>query len=189
MQHGPLGGHSRQGAEAAHRASRAGREADHRPQAARLPAAERGPDRAAATEPEAGKLLDLFDELIHFTNVFPHPRLVLEVPLVEVEEWRYPGHGRRRWRRDGDFQVEDQTLVMVQSQIRLVSAGDLAGLVSCPLPVPFHTAHIASGMSIPRWSAQRIAYCLNRMGAWRQVGKSRNAWLYDWTDDSRDSAA
>ena len=38
--------------------------------------------------PKHGRLLDLFDELIHFTNVFPHPRLTLEVPLVSVEEWR-----------------------------------------------------------------------------------------------------
>ncbi len=138
--------------------------------------------------PKRGKLLDLFDELIHFTNVFPHPRLVLEVPLVEVEERRYPGHGRRRWRRDGDYEVEDQTLIAVQSHIRMTTAADLAALVSCPLPVPFHTAHIAAGMTIPRWSAQRIAYCLNRMGAWQQVGKAGNACLYDWTESSRDSA-
>jgi hypothetical protein len=139
--------------------------------------------------PKRGKLLDLFDELIHFTNVFPHPRLVLEVPLVEVEERRYPGHGRRRWRRDGDYQVEDQQLLAVQSQIRLESAAELAALVSCPLPVPFHTAHVAAGLAIPRWSAQRIAYCLNRMGAWQQVGKARNAWLYERTRTKRDSAA
>ena len=39
---------------------------------------------------------DLFDDLVHFTRVFPHRRLTLEVPLVDIEEWRYPGHGRRR---------------------------------------------------------------------------------------------
>jgi hypothetical protein len=139
--------------------------------------------------PKRGKLLDLFDELIHFTNVFPHPRLALEVPLVEVEERRYPGHGRRRWRRDGDYQVEDQKLLTVQSQIRLASAADLAALVACRLPVPFHTAHIAAGLAIPRWSAQRIAYCLHRMGAWQQVGKAGNAWLYELTDAARDAAA
>ena len=50
-----------------------------------------------------GTFVDLFDELVHFTRVFPHPRLALEVVLVEIEEWRYPGHGRRRWiRRGGD---------------------------------------------------------------------------------------
>ena len=132
--------------------------------------------------PKQGKLLDLFDELIHFTRVFPHPGLVLEVPLVEVEEWRYPGHGRRRWRRDGDYQVEDQKLIEIQSQLRLETIADLTALVSCPLPVPFHTAHLAAGLNIPRRSAQRIAYCLNRMGAWQQVGKAGNAWLYDLTE-------
>src|SRR5688500_13174691 len=58
-------------------------------------------------------LLDLFEELVHFTRVFPHRRLTLEVPLLEIEEWRYPGHGRRRWRRDNDHQVEDQRLLEV----------------------------------------------------------------------------
>ena len=43
--------------------------------------------------------LDLFDDLVHFTRAFPHPRVAIEAPLVEVEELRCPGHGRRRWRR------------------------------------------------------------------------------------------
>ncbi|HEV2971961.1 MAG TPA: hypothetical protein VGY55_18455 [Pirellulales bacterium] len=132
--------------------------------------------------PKRGGVLDLFDELIHFTRVFPHPRLTLEVPLVEIEEWRYPGHGRRRWRRDSDFQVEDQKLIAIQSLCRLQTIGDLAALIACPLPSPFHTAHLAAGLDIPRWSAQRIAYCMHRMGAIHQVGKQRNAWLYCWNE-------
>jgi hypothetical protein len=58
---------------------------------------------------------------------------------------------------------------------------DLVALVACPLPTPFHTGHIATGLDIPRWLAQRIAYCLRHMGAAEAVGKQRNAWLYDWT--------
>lgn len=46
--------------------------------------------------PKRGSLVDLFDELVYFTRVFPHPRLTIEAVLVEVEESRYPGHGRRR---------------------------------------------------------------------------------------------
>ena len=58
-----------------------------------------GPVTGRRVSPKRGTLLDLFDELIHFTRVFPHKRLTLEVPLVDIEEWRYPGHGRRRrWR-------------------------------------------------------------------------------------------
>jgi len=132
--------------------------------------------------PKHGRLLDLFDELIHFTNVFPHPRLTLEVPMVAVEEWRYPGHGRRRWRRPDDLQVEDQKLVGIESQHQLSTLADLVALVACPLPTPFHTGDIATGLDIPRWLAQRIAYCLREMGAAAAVGKQRNTWLYDWTE-------
>ncbi len=130
--------------------------------------------------PKRGRLLDLFDELVHFTNVFPHPRLTLEMPLVEVEEIRYPGHGRRRRYRANDFQVEDQKLVQVLETHRLQTAGDLAALVACDLPAPFSTAHLATGLDAPRWLAQRIAYCLRHTGAAKQVGKQGNAWLYQW---------
>ena len=52
--------------------------------------------------PKRGSLFDLFDELVYFTKVFPHRRLTLEVVLVEVEEWRYPGRGKRSRRRRSD---------------------------------------------------------------------------------------
>ena len=44
--------------------------------------------------PKKGSIFDLFDEMVHFTNVFPHKNLTLEVALVDVEEHRFPGHGR-----------------------------------------------------------------------------------------------
>jgi hypothetical protein len=125
-------------------------------------------------------LLDLFDELIHFTNVFPHPRLTLEVALVEIEEHRYPGHGRRRWRRPGDFLVEDQKLLAIGERHRIQTAAELAALAACALPTPFHTGHLATGLNISRIQAQRIAYCLRQTGATTIVGKQRNAWLYAW---------
>jgi len=130
--------------------------------------------------PKRGRLLDLFDELVHFTRVFPHRRLTLEVPLVDVEEWRYPGHGRRRRWRPSDHQVEDQKLVAVRETHRLRTPADLAGLICCPLPKPFHTGHLAESLAIDRWIAQRIAYCFRKMGAVRNVGKQGNALLYEW---------
>lgn len=129
--------------------------------------------------PKRGRLLDLFDDLVHFTRVFPHPRLTLEVPLVEIEEWRYPGHGRRwRWRKN-DHQVEDQKLTAVRETHRFRTPSDLVRLISCPLPAPFHTGDLAESLEVDRWVAQRIAYCLRQTGAIRQVGKQRNALLYE----------
>lgn len=129
--------------------------------------------------PKRGRLLDLFDDLVHFTRVFPHRRLTLEVPLIDVEEWRYPGHGRRRRWRQNDHQVEDQRLVAVRQTYRLRTASDLMELIACPLPRPFHTGHLAEKLQVDRWIAQRIVYCLRKMGAVRQVGKQGNALLYE----------
>lgn len=128
--------------------------------------------------PKRGELLDLFDELVHFTRAFPHRNLTLEVPLVEVEEWRYPGHGRRRRWRKTDFVVEDQKLVEVNHVCRLQTRGDLLGLLPANLPQPFCTAQLADGLGKPRWLAQRVAYCLREMGAAKAVGKQGNAILY-----------
>jgi hypothetical protein len=129
--------------------------------------------------PKQRTLLDVFEELVHFTRVFPHRRLTLEVLLVEIEEYRYPGHGRRRWRRDNDHQVEDQHLVEVHGAHEFRLATDLNRMLPAGLPQPFHTGQLAEGLGIERWEAQRMAYCLRKTGALEQVGKLRGAWLYE----------
>ena len=128
--------------------------------------------------PKRGRDIDLFHELIYFTRVFPHRNLCIETPLIEVEEWRYPGHGRRRRRRSTDHVVEDQKLVALHRVVRSRSAGDLMQIIPGDLPSPFHTAHLADSLNIQRWVARRIAYCLRKTGAAEQVGKQGNAWLY-----------
>jgi hypothetical protein len=143
-------------------------------------AARGGAEVARRRSPKCGRPLDLFDELVHFTRAFPHPRLTLDVPLVDVEELRYPGHGRRRRWRESDFQVEDQRLLAVHETLRLRTCDDLAGLIACPLPEPFDTAHLAASLEVQRWVAQRIAYCFLQMGGVQCVGKRGNARLYAW---------
>ena len=133
---------------------------------------------ARRLSPKRGKLWDIFEELVYFTRVFPHPRLAIEVVLVEVEEWRYPGHGRRRrWRRN-DQVVADQKLVSVGETIRLSSAADLIDLIPAKLPKQFHTGQLAELAGIHRSVAQRIAYCLREMNAVEHVGKQGNALIY-----------
>lgn len=139
-----------------------------------------GPVVERRKSPKRGQLLDVFHELIYFTRVFPHRRLTLDLLLVDVEEWRYPGHGRRRRWRERDHEVEDEKLLAVRGSYRLRTASDLAGLISCPLPRPFHTRQLADSLGVATWIAQRIAYCLRKMGAVREVGKERNLRLYEF---------
>ena len=128
--------------------------------------------------PKRGQLLDVFDELVYFTRVFPHRRLLLEVALVEVEELRYPGHGRRRRHRANDFQVEDQRLVEILDTYRFRTLADLRKMLPKSLPTTFHTGHIAEGLDVRRHIAQRMAYCMRETGAIHTVGKQGNAMLY-----------
>jgi hypothetical protein len=146
----------------------------------RLACAE-GPEVSRRLSPKRGQLLDIFEELVYFRSIFPHPQLTLDVPLVEVEETRYPGHGRRRRWRENDFIVEDQRLVRVHSMHRFASTSDLLALLPPTLPRPWHTGELAELAGVRRWIAQRIAYCLRHMQATREVGKRGNAKLYDFT--------
>ena len=107
--------------------------------------------------------------------------------MIEIEEWRYPGHGhRRRWRRE-DHRVEDQKLIAIHETHCFQTAVDLARLVAGRLPPQFHTGHLAETLIVPRWLAQRIAYCLRQTSAVREVGKQGNAHLYAFA--AKDKAA
>jgi hypothetical protein len=129
--------------------------------------------------PKRGTLLNIFDELVYFTRAFPHPRLILELRLVEIEEMRRTGHGRRRRWRQNDHIVVDQRLISAGEPHQLSTASDLLDLLPQPLPNPFETSQLAALTDVSRWAAQRIAYCLREMGAVRQVGKRGNSLLYE----------
>ncbi len=108
---------------------------------------------------------------------------------MEIEEHRYPGHGRRRRRRGSEYVVEDQRLLAIDRVVRLRHSSDLRRLIACPLPEVFHTADLAAGLAIPRWVAQRMAYCLRWMGAARVVGSAGNTRLYRWAAETSGGTA
>mgnify|MGYP007059390529 CR=1 FL=1 len=128
--------------------------------------------------PKRGDPLELFEELVHFTRVFPHPRLTLELLLVNVEEWRVPAP--RRWRRK--YEVQDRRLLEIAAEQRLRTTDDLRAFVGAKLPDPFDTQEMATAIGVDRFFAQQIAYCLRKTGAARQVGKRGNALLYSFAD-------
>ncbi|HVJ67113.1 MAG TPA: hypothetical protein VM510_03955, partial [Caulifigura sp.] len=102
--------------------------------------------------------------------------LELEVVLIEQEERRFP---RQRRRFNGpDYRVEDRSLLTVMSHHRFRTASDLAELLPDGLPSPFHTQHLAEAAAIPRWLAQKMAYCLSRCGAIQPAGKLSRSMLY-----------
>ena len=138
---------------------------------------------SARYSPTRETVLNVFQDLVHFVNVFPHPRLTLEVVLTEQEEHRITRPRRRR--RGPDFRVEDRLLTEVVSTQKLKTAADLRKLLPATLPAIFTTGDLATHASIPRWLAQKMAYCLKKTGAIEVVGKQGNAWQYGVPRKSR----
>ncbi|QDS95629.1 hypothetical protein FF011L_44270 [Roseimaritima multifibrata] len=142
--------------------------------------------------PSRGTVLEIFDELIYFTKVFPHPQLILEVPLVEVEEWRLPPKANRRRRRKATFRVKDVVLTGIESTHQIVDSFqllDLLGIDFQQVPDPFNTEDLAKALDVKRWIAQRIAYVLRETAAIKEVGKTGNTFLYTCMPADEDHAA
>ncbi len=129
--------------------------------------------------PARGSVLDIFEELLYFRRVFPHPKLRLIVPLLDVEEIRYPGHGRRRRWRANDYQVADRSYTTWHGCEMFVRAGDLLRLLPGDLPAAWDTGLLSRQAGVSRGVAQRIAYVLREIGAIRQAGKQGNSWIYE----------
>lgn len=136
-----------------------------------------GPIVSTRYSPLRESLLHLFVDLVYFVDVFPHKRLKLEVVLTEQEEHRITKVRRRRF--GIDYRVEDRRLVEVVSTHSLKTLSDLRSLIPETLASPFTTEDLAREAKIPRWIAQKMAYCLRKTGAIDTVGKRGRAMLYE----------
>lgn len=117
----------------------------------------------------------IFQELVHFTKAFPHPNLQLDILLTEQEEIRVPAK-RKTWRRK--HSVQDRCLVEVQETISISSVEDLWKCLDVELPKVFTTADLAKASKMPRWLAQKAAYCFREMNHIKVCGKQGNSIEY-----------
>jgi hypothetical protein len=129
------------------------------------------------SSPRRETVFDLFIELVNFVPLFPHPRLRLDVLLTEQEEERVPV--RRRRRRGKNYRVLDRRLLCVAETHSFASAADILALLPPSLPASFTTADLARQAGMPRWLAQKMAYCLRRMDAIEVVGFAQRSRLYE----------
>ena len=123
--------------------------------------------------PKRGSVLDVFDELIYFTRLFPHPNLTIEVPLVDVQQTRFPNpRRRRRWHKD--YQVQDVELESIGPCYELAQPADLLDLLGANRGwETFNTADLAKAIGRSRLVAQKVAYVLKHTGAIKASGRTR----------------
>lgn len=130
---------------------------------------------SARYSPVRQSLPHLFLELVHF-GIFPHPRLQLDVLLTEQEEIRVPPTARSSWRKK--YSVEERTLVTVRQHLRLKTASDLWKALDLQIASEFTTSDLVQTNAMPRWLAQKAAWCFRRMEFIEPCGKQGNTVVY-----------
>ncbi len=126
--------------------------------------------------PKAGRVEQLFAELVAAPTLLEHPNLELEVVLVEDVECRRFEAGKA-WRRRG-WVVAGRRLERVIERRSFAAPTDLLALLPPGLPDAFTTSDLAARARLPRRLAQQAAYCLFELALVERVGKAGNAHLY-----------
>ena len=136
--------------------------------------------------PKRGAVEDVFDELVSFPRLLANANLSLEVLLIQEDEVRR--HDPKRvWRRKG-WVTHERRLLEVMDRRLFKTVADVGRLIPPDLAEPFSTADLAEAIGKPRRLAQRMAYCLRKMGVIKAVGKERNAILYSRKGRRRERA-
>ena len=126
--------------------------------------------------PKKGKLIDIFYELVHTPSLIKNRNFSLEVLLIEEEELRCKD-GRGSWSRRG-VTVIDRKLLKVFDRIVFEDSRDFQEFLPKELDGYFTNKVLALKQGISIKLAQKITYCLRKMGAISIAGKKGNELLF-----------
>jgi hypothetical protein len=140
----------------------------------RSPDGEKEIDRRRS--PKKQGFANLFEELVSIPTFLLHKNFSLEVILIREEEIRMQD-GRGSWRRRGWSSLDRRLIEVIERRI-YKEPSDFLHLIPESLERPFTTSRLAEASIIPKRIAQKMTYCLRKMGVLKVVGKSGNAFLY-----------
>jgi hypothetical protein len=126
--------------------------------------------------PKHGTLVDVFEELVSLPQLLSHPNFSIEVVFIHEEEVRRYDR-TRSWRRGG-WVTHERRLLQIVAKRLLETPDDLCALIPISLVEPFTTYDLATAMDKPRRLAQKMVYCLRRMGSIKPSGKRGNTVFY-----------
>lgn len=125
--------------------------------------------------PKRGRWLDLFDELVYIPTLIEHPRFELLVVQIAIEEMRC-ADGRGSWRQKGVSVIDRQLDEVLETRL-FRSGKDLMTLLPESLPLPFTHRQLAHEARIRLNTAQRVSYCLRKLGLLEVVGRRHRAMV------------
>ncbi len=130
--------------------------------------------------PKKGRVEEVFRQAIRMPDVLNHPNLVLQVVLVDLEEY-WVDDGQGSWRRKY-WSKTDQKLLDVVATKSFTTPSDYANLLPAALPNPFTNKQLSKTLSIRPSLAGKMTYTLRKMGILEQVGKQGRANIFALVD-------
>ena len=120
--------------------------------------------------------VDIFEELVRIPELVLNPNFTIELPLVQIDEYRRnDGKGSRR--RKG-WSIYDRKLVKVLEKKVFYTPIDFLMLKPASLKTPFTNTELAYLLKKPLRLAQKMSYCLRKMGIIKAIGKKGRSLLY-----------
>jgi hypothetical protein len=126
--------------------------------------------------PKKGKLVDLFNEMVHIAQVVNYENFSFEVLLIEEEEVRC-NDGKGNWRRKG-ISIKDRKLLKVFDSVVFEDRNDFLKFLPDNLDGSFTNRILAKEMGISIKLAQKITYCLRKMNALIIDSKKKRELLF-----------
>ena len=126
--------------------------------------------------PKKGRLENIFDELIYLPKLIMDSNFSLDVLLIHSEEFLVDD-GFGSWRRR-KWSIHDRRLLKVVDNVMFNSPLDFLELLPEHISIPFTVGDLARELKIRVSLAQKMAYCLRKMGAIQFMGKLGRAFLY-----------
>jgi hypothetical protein len=126
--------------------------------------------------PKREKIVDLFIELVHLSDLTNNKNFSFEVLLIEEEEIRCDD-GKGSWRRRG-ISIKDRKLLKVFDRILFEDRTDFLKILPNNLGAPFTNRVLAKELGISIRLAQKITYCLRKMNVLIIDGKKKRELLF-----------
>ena len=126
--------------------------------------------------PKHGRPEDLFKELVGLVEIIGHPHFSLEITLIE-DEVIWIDDGKGSWRRKG-WSVADRKLIQVIDTVLYERPQDYLSLLPSALEDPFTNAELSKVLKIRRRLAEKMTYCLRKMGVIEIIGSRQRFRLF-----------
>ena len=126
--------------------------------------------------PKRGKIIDLFIEMVHLSDLINDKNFSFEVLLIEEEELRCD-NGKGSWRRRG-VSIKDRKLLKVFDRVVFEDRTDFLKILPENLGVSFTNRVLAKKLGISIRLAQKITYCLRKMNVLIIDGKKKRELLF-----------